>query len=107
MNERYPGSAKALACDYILSVKKIALSHQRDSDVNAGKKEIDLLLKKLRKAINISSPLSLYVWTKMEAEFRKMIVITCDPCYLSIIRHARYRSRIYRDYAMKKFQGSI
>ncbi|WP_367396190.1 hypothetical protein [Pantoea sp. Ep11b] len=107
MNELYPGSAKALACDYILSVKKIALAHQQGADVGARKKEIDLLLKKLRKTINISSPLSLYIWTKMEAELRKLIVITCDPGYLSIIRHARYRSRIYRDYALRKVQGAL
>lgn len=94
-------TAPSLVKDSVLRLVKVALSCQSGEDLDISKKRIDVILKELSKIMLPFSPLCTIFWSKVEKELTALVNKKCDPRYLSVILHARYRVKLYKRYSEK------
>lgn len=94
-------TGKSLTDNGFLFIKRIALCCQSGADLNLCKTKIDLLMREISKGMEASVHMRFNLWVKLECELTGAIKNTCDPRYLSIILHARYRTRLYKRNSLK------
>lgn len=92
----------SLVKDCVLKLVKVALNCQSGEDLDISKKKADVILRDLSKIIPPLSPLCTIFWSKVDKELTALVNKKCDPRYLSVILHARYRVKLYKRYSEKK-----
>lgn len=87
----------------VLKLVKVALSCQCGEELALCKKKSDLILREMSGIIPPFSPLCTSFWTIVDKELTLLVNKKCDPRYLSIILHSRYRAKLYKRYSEKKY----
>ncbi len=95
-------AAPSLVNDIVLRLVKVALSCQSGEDLDISKKKTDVILKEMSKVMLSHSPLCIILWSKVDKEITALVNKKCDPRYLSVILHARYRVKLYKRSAEKR-----